>query len=173
MAQLEFELAMHNHMRLAPYDRPDQMGTPAYEWLIVQRFGEGGRFLTISEAGDAEQTAPRHAPPELRAIHSILGILTDEVHTSSKSWHARFLLSRTHHRSAPVPAAFFPSEGIACLQWLDGTMTLDAVGRHFHTRGKFGNAVILNDVACPAPGAQGGKSWHFAAQRVAWLNETL
>ena len=80
MAQPPFRIAMRNHLRLGPYHQPHFTNRAAEEWLIVERFGDSGEYLFISDTkSEAVPTKSdaKGAPPGLVEKNTFVAVLAE------------------------------------------------------------------------------------------------
>lgn len=150
---------MSNSLRLAKYRSPFSIEQSTNEWLIVERFGSNGEFITISDAG-AIVGSPDAAPDGITPSNSMHGVLLRETDDE-----AVFLLARHLTDEASVEGRFFPADGYARLSRINGQLTLEASGRHAHQE----SGGQLQDV--PDPQVGDGMAWHFDAKQVQWSGQ--
>lgn len=154
-----FKIAMYNTIAMASYDRPDLTNPPGSEWLIVERSGADGEFLTISDAGYVGDPPPASAPAGIVENNSMCGVL---LHEDESGEDAVFLLVRHLPPGGSVPGSFFPADGYARMSHTCAGVLLRAAGRHAHDSSG-------DDIPNPGPGE--GFSWHFDAEKVSWAGE--
>ncbi len=166
MLDISFKVAMHNVIAMAGYFTPHNANAPGNEWLIVERSGDSGEIITISDAGGAPSNPPAEAPSSLVEINSMYGVLLYE-----EDKEAAFLLVRHLPAGAQLPGMFFPADG--CVR-----LTEDCKGFFMRASGRHAFDVNRNDIPNPLPpyAQQPGDSifaWHFDAKRVNWVNQNF
>lgn len=174
MSSRNFTIAMANDIRTGPYDPP--LGDPSAggsEWLIVRRWGDLGEFIEISDTtvaphdpennrGSFSKPVPAEAPPDLKPLNSMLGLMVRSRGESGAS----FLLVRRNIDKHPLGGKFYPVDGFCEIDRSGDRWMLRASGRHAHDANG-------NDVPDPAVGARGQMSWHFDSQAVYWSKQSI
>jgi hypothetical protein len=97
---------------------------PRREWLIVSRWGEGGRFLSISRCLIPVVTAS--APFGLSPVETALAVL---IPAPGAERTPGFLFARRLPARMVLAGTFMPVEGYACLRHRTGRLRLTAEGR--------------------------------------------
>lgn len=166
MIPINFRVAMLNRLRLGPYDHPHLTGTVAEEWLIVERVGRDGELLRISDATTLSGDTSGYAPADLQPRNTIVALLAEPETEEDEG--PQFLMVRHLPLSTTVQGSFFPADGYARLARVNGTLILNAFGRHAHTKGEIAEAVVFHDIPRPAPNAEGAINWHFNAEERSW-----
>ena len=169
MLRSGFVVAMRGIVTICEYDRPTAGLRTTPQWLIVSRWGADGEFLTVSSAGPI--AADEQRPPAALAPHNTLvGLLLSE---DCDELETTFLLVRRLPAGVNVAGTFFPADGYARVCGPVEQLRMVSEGRHAHSRGTRGGAVIINDVPDPAPDAPGTLSWHIRSERQHWDYEFI
>jgi hypothetical protein len=134
-----FVLAMRAQVRQAE-------GGALREWLIVSRWGEGGRYLSLSRClvhAVPGATAPIALTPRETMLATLLPVPRSERTPS-------FLFLRKLPPRIVLAGIFLPVDGYARLQGSDARMHLTAEGRYTRARG--GGAWRMDGLRAPWPG---------------------
>ena len=122
-----FVVAMLARITPAPADDPFLgAGPDGPHWLILCRWGEDGRHLTLSHVRTADDPAAPAAPAALHPQRTLYGALAKEDMQEGSV----FLLARTLPADLRVAGAFVPAEGYVRLEAVsDGRLRTVAVLR--------------------------------------------
>lgn len=164
-----FKIAVRGTLKIGPYDQPWETSFVKSEWLIAERIGQAGRYISLAHTGVAAEADDTIAPATLRPTQKLFGIQIDATKSTAE---ATFLFMRRQGAGFIGEDQFFPAEGYLNLCGSADKLVLVAAGRHHHTVGSNDSgARVLIDVPYPAPRSSQGQSWHYSASRVPWLEE--
>lgn len=169
MLPKNFRIAMRNALRVGPYGMPHATTRSTQEWLIVERLGDEGEIIRISDASAQSAANGHDAPDALVVNNTIIGLLAERDFDARAS--AQFLLIRHFEHAADLEGIFFPADGFALLTGGANEIGLRAFGRHAHSTGQIGGHTVYFDTPHPAPQSASALNWHFDAIQVPWINQ--
>ena len=126
----KFKKVLCNHISVARtnYLYPYKTDGDGYEWLILERFGDNGEFLTISDTNVKSSCKNiSQTPNDLKADKTMLCVLVEETEKE-----CRFLMVRRNDYQLNVDGNYFPADGYALVSLKQGKLVLHAGGRHIH-----------------------------------------
>jgi len=117
-------------MARSNYLYPNKTDFEGDEWLIVERFGNDGEFLTVSDTKSNSncEDSPQ-VPNNLEAKQTMLCILVEETENE-----CRFLMVRRNDYKLKVDGKYFPVDGYALISLEEEKLVLHAGGRHIHDK---------------------------------------
>ena len=167
MLPANFKLAMFNEIDTGPYDEPGTMVGKGIEWLIVERTGS---VIQISDGDKDAEPGSEIAPPDLGPNNTLVGL---RIETDVERGDETFLLVRRLPRGVKTNGQFFPADGYARVSAAGNQIRMKVHGRHFHFTEHRNGSPIPIDVAIPPVNGDGGRNWHFDAERRPWVSESL
>lgn len=136
------------------YLYPYKTDIEGYEWLIIERFGDDGEFLTVSDTKTKSNCKDNpQTPNNLQANHTMLCVLVEETKKE-----CRFLMVRRNDYKLKLDGEYFPADGYALLSLEQEKLILHAGGRHIHDS----NGIDVPYHYYPNKGS----SWIFDAKEV-------
>jgi hypothetical protein len=164
-----FVLAMAASMTFSDHRGPGVIHRRTREWIVVNRWGQKGEFLTIETAGECADSAGK-APGGLRPRNTLFGRLASELSVGATS---DFLLERQRPQDVQLAGIFFPATGRACLEGPAGRLKFTVRARYSHSRGFEDGREILTDVPDTAPAGSEAMGWIIEAERRLWDCERI
>ncbi|MEM8979913.1 MAG: hypothetical protein AAGD04_10535 [Pseudomonadota bacterium] len=165
MLPANFTIAMRNSLSIGPFDRPSELTGFALEWLIVERFGP---FIAISDASsllpEEAKDIAHPAPDRIARNNTLVATL---IELDPMTGNEYYLFSQFPIQTSLTLGNFFPGEGYVRLCAQDGKVTLQAHGRHAHSKAPDGSNVNAGQ---PGDNIQ-AINWHFDAVQRPWSGE--
>src|ERR1700710_2740662 len=169
MVAKSFVVAMAADIARSDYAKPTLIRSRGREWLIACRWGPDGEYLSIATAGPLAEPLAQVAPPAIKPIHSLFGVLISESQRESTS---TFLLVRQLPGGIELAGTFFPADGYVLMQQ-DEDINLVCKARYSHSCGWLDGREIRKDIPDPAPSSAEAMSWHIEASRRDWIGEFI
>jgi len=147
-----FKKIMCNKISVGTYLKPWE-NRQGGEFLIVERLGEKGEFLLVSDTNIQGDCKDREVPNTIKNNQTMLCILVKEFENE-----AYFMMVRKNDYGLNIPGKYYPVDGFAKISFLNQKIELIDGGRHIHDNNG-------NDIPYYSPENQ-GMSWIFEAKEV-------
>ena len=148
-----FKKIMCNKISFGTYLEPWE-NRQGGEFLIIERLGEKGEFLLISDTNYNMECKNREIPSDIKHKNTMLCILLKELENE-----AYFLMVRRNDYGLEIPGKYYPVDGFAKISTKEDKIELMAGGRHIHSFPDGGDVPYYDVIG-------GGMSWIFEAKEV-------